>query len=81
MIKPINKNVLIKEKNENSASGIFMPKKASSLYEVIAIGKNVSDLLPHDIVIIKENSGKVITYQNELFLIVEDSDILGIVEE
>lgn len=81
MIKPINKNVLLKEKNETNASGIYMPKITGSIYEVIATGKNVSDIKPHDIVIIKDACGKSIRYQNEIFVIIEDSDILGIVEE
>lgn len=93
MIKPLADKVLIKmkEDNETTKSGIILSngaKEKSQIAEVIAVGPggnvegNIIEMYvkEKDNVIVSKYAGTEIKYEGEEYLIVKQSDILGIIE-
>lgn len=79
MIKPVNKNVLLKrEKSANSI--IIMPKEHNDFYMCIAQGELVSLNLVNKRVFVKEGLVKV-EYDGEEYFLCEEKNILAVVEE
>ena len=93
MIKPLADKVLIKmkEDNETTKSGIILSngaKEKPQIAEVIAVGPggnvegNTIEMYVNvgDKVIVNKYVGTEIKYEGEEYLIVKQSDILGVIE-
>lgn len=81
MIKPLNNNLLIKAKKEQTELGIYMPSVVNNQYEVVAIGKKVMEVKVNDKVIVDTDSMKEIKHGSETYYIISEEKILGIVED
>ena len=79
MIKPVNKNVLLKSKN-NQNSIIIMPKEHNDFYVCIAQGNEVVNELTSKKVIVKEGLIKV-EYDGQDYFLCKEENILAVVEE
>lgn len=79
MIKPIQKNILLKKKVNNN-SIIFMPEENNDFYVVIAQGNEVVNNLDNKVVIVKEGLIKV-EYAGEEYFLCQEESILAVVEE
>ena len=86
MLKPLNKNVILKKEKAESttASGIVLVKpqeSASNQAKVVAIGPQCDDMLSVGAtVIFKEYSGTKFNQDDDEFMILDQDDILAIVE-
>ena len=79
MIKPINKNVLLKTENIKS-SIIIMPKEYNDFYVCVAQGNLVSVDFVNKKVFVKEGLIKV-EYDGEEYFLCDEKNILAVVEE
>ena len=91
-IKPLGERVLLKRtKEENMLGGIIIPdasKDKSQKAEVLAIGTGRIDeygkLVPFnlkvgDIVVIPAYGGALVKIENEEYLLLDDSSVLGVI--
>ncbi|BAF72906.1 co-chaperone GroES [Sulfurovum sp. NBC37-1] len=81
--KPLGDRLLIQrvEEANTTASGIIIPdnaKEKPSKGKVIAVGSEVEDINVDDTVVFGKYSGNEIILDGEEFLIMESSDIFGI---
>lgn len=81
MIKPLDKNVLIKVQETTIIQGIYMPQSNKNYFEVINVGKNVVEVKPGNIVIVNKDNLYEVKDNNQVYFLVNEKDILGIVEE
>ena len=79
MIKPVNKNVLLKSEN-NTNSIIIMPKEHNDFYTCIAQGESVCLNLVNKTVLAKEGLIKV-EYKGCEYFLCDEKNILAVVEE
>ena len=79
MIKPIQKNVLLKKENNNN-SIIIMPEDHNDFYVVVSQGNEVVNELTSKKVIVKEGLIKV-EYAGEEYFLCQEEFILAVVEE
>ena len=84
--QPLGDRVLVKvqEAETKTASGIIIPDNASkekpTTATVLAVSSEVEDIKVDDTVMYGKYSGTEITIENEDYLVLETSDILGIVK-
>jgi len=81
--KPLGDRLLIQrvEESNTTASGIIIPdnaKEKPSKGKVIAIGNEVEDISVDDTVVFGKYSGNEISIDGEEYLIMESSDIFGL---
>ena len=81
MIKPLNKNVLLKIKSEYVVNGIYIPNTNNDLYEVLGVGAQVLEVKVGDIVIVDKTNLKGLNHNQQSFYLTCEDNILGIVEE
>lgn len=81
MIKPLDKYVLVTKKEPISSFGIYLPQNDSNVFTVIKVGINVIEVKENDNVIIDKSKTKEITYENVVYYLIKEEDILGIVED
>ena len=81
MIKPLDKNVLVKSQEIKTLGGIYLPQTDIDFFVVVGVGKNVMEVKEGNVVIINQVASKLIKYQNENYYLVKEENILGIVEE
>ncbi len=81
MIKPLNKNVLVKHQELKTVTGIYLPENDNDLFTVVKVGKNVVEVKDGNVVIIDKSFCKKIKYQNEIYYLISEEYILGVVEE
>ena len=81
MIKPLNKNILLKTKTENVVNGIYIPNTNNDLYEVLGVGAKVLEVKVGDIVIVNKSDLKEINHNQQNLYLACEENILGIVEE
>ena len=81
MIKPLDKNVLVKKYESKNVLGIYMPQNNTNLYEVISVGKNTTEVKPTDKVIIDVKTCHEVSYNGSSYYLLKEEDILGVVEE
>ena len=79
MIKPVNKNLLLKCEN-NTNSIIIMPKEHNDFYMCIAQGECVTVNFVNKQVFVKEGLIKV-EYNNQEYFLCEEKNVLAVVEE
>ncbi len=79
MIKPINKNLLLKSDNITN-SIIIMPKEHNDFYLCILQGEAVSLNLVNKRVFVKEGLIKL-EYAGEEYYLCEEKNVLAVVEE
>lgn len=82
--KPLNERVLIepKQAEEKTAGGIYIPdtaKEKSQQGKVLAIGPEVKDVKPGDIVVFESFAGTEIGLEGKKMMILKIKDILGII--
>lgn len=86
MLRPLNKNVVLKKEAEEkkTASGIILTESAKekpSIAVVVAVGKECeAKLKENDKVVYKEYSGTKIKMDEVEYIIIKDEDILAVVE-
>ena len=84
--QPLGDRVLVKvqEAETKTASGIIIPDNASkekpTIATVVAVSSEVEDIKVDDKVMYGKYSGTEISIENEDYLVLETSDILGIVK-
>lgn len=81
MIKPLDKNVLIKKYEPINVLGIYMPQSSTNLYEVINVGINVNEVKVNNKVIIDNKNAKEVNHNGITYYLLKEEDILGVVEE
>lgn len=81
MIRPLDKNVLVKKYESKNVLGIYLPQDNTNLYEVISVGKNTSEVKPHDKVVIDVKNAKEISHEGNVYYLLQEEYILGVVEE
>lgn len=93
--RPLHDRILVKrfESEEKTSGGIIIPETAKEKPmegEVIAIGKGIRsedgnfinlDVKPGDKVLFGKWSGTEIRLNNQDFLVMKESDVMGIIEE
>ncbi len=82
--KPLGERVLVErvEETNTTSTGIIIPdnaKEKPSQGKVLAIGKDVEDVKEGDTVVFGKYSGNELTLDGKEYLVLEVSDILGIV--
>lgn len=86
MLRPLNKNVVLKKEAEEkkTASGIILTestKDKPSVAVVVAVGKDCdAKIKENDRVVYKEYSGTKVKMDDVDYIIIEDEDILAVVE-
>ena len=81
MIKPLDKNVLVRPQEVVSIQGIYMPQSNNNYYVVVNVGKNVDEVKVGNIVIISKHNIVEVKDNNHTYFLINEKDILGIVEE
>jgi chaperonin GroES len=81
--KPLGERVLVEriEEVSTTASGIIIPDSAKdkpSQGTVIAIGSDVEEIKVGDTIVFGKYSGNEITLDNKEYIIMDESDVLGI---
>jgi chaperonin GroES len=82
--KPLGDRVLVErvEEKNTTASGIIIPdnaKEKPSQAKVVAIGNEVEDINVNDVVVFGKYSGTELVLEGKDYLVLETSDILGII--
>jgi chaperonin GroES len=86
-LKPIGERALVKpvEQEEKTASGIVLPetaKKEPQTAQVVAIGDSEEVRVSEgDLVVFAKYSGTKISLDNEDYLILDSTVLLGVIEE
>lgn len=87
VVRPVGDRVLVRVAKlpETTAGGIHLPQNARVTptdAEVLAIGPKVTkDILkPGDKVLFAKHAGTEVEYDNEKYLLLRESDILGVYE-
>lgn len=83
--QPLGKRVLIERVEEatTTASGIIIPDNAKEKPlngKVIAVSKDVEDIVVNDTVIFGKYTGSELTLDGKEYLIMEDKEILGVLK-
>ena len=81
MIKPLDKNVLVRPQEVVSIQGIYMPQSNNNYYVVVNVGKNVDEVKVGNIVIVNKSNMCEVSDNNQTYFLINEKDILGIVEE
>jgi len=83
--EPLGKRVLVKrvEEANTTSSGIIIPDNAQekpSRGEVVAVSKEVSELVCGNIVLFGKYSGNEVAIGADKFLVLDTDDIFGIID-
>ena len=83
--KPLGDRVLVQrvEETNTTASGIIIPdnaKEKPSQAKVVALGSEVEEIQVDDTVVFGKYSGTEITLEGGEYIVLDTSDILGIVK-
>ncbi|MBZ7949396.1 co-chaperone GroES [Campylobacter molothri] len=83
--QPLGKRVLIKrvEETKTTSSGIIIPDNAKEkplMGEVIAVSKEINDVLSGDKIMFSKYGGTEIKLDNDEYLVLNIDDILGILK-
>jgi len=83
--QPLGKRVLIERVEEatTTASGIIIPDNAKEKPlngKVIAVSKEIKEILVNDIVVFGKYAGSELTLDGKEYLVMEDKDILGVLK-
>ncbi len=82
--QPLGDRLLVQrvEETNTTASGIIIPDNAKEKPlrgTVLAIGSEVEDVKVDDVVVFGKYAGTELTLENEEYLVLELSDVLGII--
>ncbi|EAL5963017.1 co-chaperone GroES [Campylobacter jejuni] len=83
--QPLGKRVLVKrvEETKTTASGIIIPDNAKEkplMGEVVAVGKEITDITNGDKIVFAKYGGTEIKLDNNEYLVLNLDDILGILK-
>lgn len=81
MIKPLDKNVLVRVQETKTIQGIYIPQSNKNRYEVVNVGKNVDEVKVGNTVIVNKSNMCEVSDNNQTYFLVNEKDIIGIVEE
>lgn len=81
MIKPLDKNVLVRVQETKTIQGIYIPQSNKNRYEVVSVGKNVDEVKVGNTVIVNKSNMCEVSDDNQTYFLVNEKDIIGIVEE
>jgi len=76
MLIPVAKRLLIKAVETKQGSLLLTHQKPTQ-YNVIAIGDEVTKVKPGNVVYLEKHYGVEIEYQNEKYLVIDESSILA----
>ena len=82
--KPLGDRVLVErvEETNTTASGIIIPdnaKEKPSQAKVVAVSNEVEDVKEGDVVVFGKYSGTELALEGKEYLVLETSDILGVI--
>ncbi|MEN4053915.1 MULTISPECIES: co-chaperone GroES [Sulfurimonas] len=82
--KPLGDRVLVErvEETNTTASGIIIPdnaKEKPSQAKVVAVSSEVEDVKEGDVVVFGKYSGTELALEGKEYLVLETSDILGVI--
>ncbi len=82
--KPLGERVLVQrvEESNTTASGIIIPDNAKEKplqAKVVAVSGEVKDLQVDDLVVFGKYAGSELTLEGREYLVLETSDILGVI--
>lgn len=82
MLRPINRNLLVrlKAREDISQGGIHIPTAAQEAEDwgvVVAVGEEVEDLAPDEVIFVRKSSGTHYTERGEDFVIIEENRVLA----
>ncbi len=82
--KPLGERVLVQrvEESNTTASGIIIPDNAKEKplqAKVVAVAGEVQDLQVDDLVVFGKYAGSELTLEGREYLVLETSDILGVI--
>ena len=86
IVKPMDGKIVIRpiEKTEEKVGGIYLPDGHSSTdtkeYSVLAVADDVTDICVGNRVLANENDCIPVKIENELYVIIEATDALAIIE-
>ncbi len=85
-LQPLGENIVARpvEAKRETASGIVLPdsaKEGSKQAEVIAVGKEVKEISPGDVIIYKEFAAHQVKLDGQDYLIIPAADVLAVVVE
>ena len=81
MIKPLDKNVLVRVQETKTIQGIYIPQSNKNRYEVVNVGKNVDEVKVGNTVIVNKSNMCEVSDNSQTYFLVNEKDIIGIVEE
>jgi len=76
MLKPVGKRIIVKPV-EIKAGSLIVTNAKPSQYTVMAIGDEVTKVMPNDIIYLEKHYGAEIEHEKEKFLVIEEGSILA----
>ncbi len=85
-LQPLGENLVAEplEAEKKTASGIVLPdsaKEQSKQAKVVAVGKEVKEISPGDVIIYKDFSANSVKVEGKEYLIISAPDVLAVVVE
>ena len=85
VIRPLNKRIAVRRfsPKDTTAGGLIIPEGAKEIPvggRVVAVGKEVDEIRPGDVVIFGKNAGQEIAVEGENLLMIRYEDVLAIYE-
>jgi co-chaperonin GroES (HSP10) len=76
LLQPVGKRIIIKPIEAKSGTLLLTNQKPSQ-FTVISVGDEVTKVEPGNVVYLEKHYGVEIDYQNEKFLVIDESSILA----
>lgn len=85
-LKPLSDRIIVEriEAESKTAGGIIIPdtaKEKPAEGKLVAIGKDVKDLVVGDRILFAKFSGSEVKVEYKSFLIMKEADVLGVINE
>lgn len=85
-IRPMSKRLAVRRfaAKEKTAGGLYIPQDSKEPQvggEVLAVGKEISDITPGDTVIFGKYSGMEVSVEGQSVLMLKYEDVLGVFEK
>jgi len=79
MLRPVGKRLIVKPVEQKQGK-LLITKSKPTQFTVISIGNEVTNANPNDVVYLDKFAGSEIEYLDELFLVIDESNILAKIE-
>jgi chaperonin GroES len=77
MLSAVAKRILVKPIEEKQKGTLLLTNQKPTQFTVITVGDEVTKVKPNDIVYLEKHYGVEIEYENDKFLVIEESSILA----